>query len=69
MLDALFDQLSGVQQRKYAVIADIAVSGWCSPYMSFPACTSIQHCHPAIQNLFIFDLMRCISASEVLYLR
>lgn len=27
VLDALFDQISGVQHRKYAVLADLAVSG------------------------------------------
>ena len=27
VLEALFDQISGVQHRKYAVMADIAVSG------------------------------------------
>jgi len=30
VLDALFEQISGVQYRKYAVLADLAVSSKCS---------------------------------------
>lgn len=41
VLEAMFDQISGVQHRKYAVMADIGISGQfrcCSPER-FTTCT------------------------------